>query len=58
MSDESYWTYQAGSRTPAFAEVPASAFRGTEDQWHSLSPGMRREIVRTAQKKFLYPWQK
>lgn len=44
MANEKYWSYQA-SHTPSFAEIPAGAFNGTESQWHSLSPGMRREIV-------------
>lgn len=47
MADESYWTYRPGTRTPAFSELPAGAFHGTEKQWESLSPGMRREIVRS-----------
>lgn len=42
---ESYWTYKAPP-TPTFDELPDGAFKGTEADWHSLSPGMRREIVR------------
>lgn len=42
-----YWTYQASSETPDYANVPDGAFRGTREQWESLSPGMRREIVRS-----------
>lgn len=49
--DESYWTYKAGSPTPSHREaVAAGAFRGTESDWHSLTPGMRREIVRSHKK--------
>jgi hypothetical protein len=49
MAGESYWTYKAG-HTPAFHELPEGAFNGTEKQWYSLSPGMRREIVRAFNK--------
>lgn len=47
MSGESYWTYQSAFVTPTFEELPEGCFRGTEAQWHQLSPGMRREIVRS-----------
>lgn len=47
----SFWTYQASEPTPTHAEaVEAGAFGGTETEWHQLSPGMRREILRTAKK--------
>ena len=47
---QSYWTYEAPP-TPTHAEaVEAGAFKGTEAEWHQLTPGMRREIVRTAKK--------
>lgn len=49
MADEAYWTYKAGSATPSYEQAWfAGVFSGTEAQWHSLSPGMRREIVRAA----------
>ena len=44
---QAFWTYRADSATPPFDEIPAGAFCGTEDEWASLSPGMRREIVRS-----------
>lgn len=47
----SFWTYQAGTPTPDFDEIPAGAFSGTRDGWESLSPGMRREIVRQFERK-------
>lgn len=50
MANERYWTYQAG-HTPSFGEVPAGCFNGTENDWHKLSPGMRREIVRSFSKR-------
>lgn len=50
MSGESYWTYQSSFPTPSFAELPAGCFKGTEEQWFQLSPGMRREIVRSFKK--------
>ena len=48
MSDESYWTYKPASRTPTVDELPPGAFRGTQEQFSQLSPGMRREIERQA----------
>ena len=52
MTDESYWTYKAASPTPSYWDaVWAGAVKQavmTEADWHSLSPGMRREIVRSA----------
>lgn len=46
MADESYWTWKAASPTPAFGALPTGCFKGTEQQFYSLSPGMRREILR------------
>ena len=47
MADESYWTYKAASSTPTYEQAWMSkVFNGTEQQWYSLSPGMRREIIR------------
>lgn len=47
MADESYWMYKAASSTPTYEKAwVIGAFNGTEQQWYSLSPGMRREIVR------------
>jgi len=45
-----FWTYQAASETPDFDSVPKTVFKGTRDDWESLSPGMRREIMRSAKK--------
>lgn len=56
MSQESYWTYQASEETPALAtaiECGAIASSTTENQWHALSPGMRREIVRSTKRKLI-----
>lgn len=50
MADEAYWTYRSGIPTPDFADVPAVMFNGTRKNWESLSPGMRREIVRSFNK--------
>jgi hypothetical protein len=47
MADESYWSYRASSPTPEYSEVPEGAFKGSEKEWYALSPGMRREIVRS-----------
>lgn len=46
MADESYWTYKSSFPTPAFEALPAGCFKGTQKQFESLSPGMRKEIVR------------
>lgn len=50
MADEKYWTYQSEFPTPSFASIPKGCFRGTEAQWLQLSPGFRREIVRSFKK--------
>jgi len=42
----SYWSYRAPP-APEYAEVPEGAFKGSENEWYALSPGMRREIVRS-----------
>lgn len=47
MADEKYWSYRSSERTPTHAELPQGVFNGTEAAWHSLSPGMRREIFRS-----------
>lgn len=49
----SFWTYQAGSDTPSIEDaIAAKAVHPdmTADDWTKLTPGMRREIVRTAKK--------
>jgi hypothetical protein len=46
----SFWTYQASTPTPDFDDLPAGCFAGDRDGWESLTPGMRREIVRLHQK--------
>jgi hypothetical protein len=46
----SYWTYQAGD-IPTYAEavaIGAVAAGSSEAEWERLSPGYRREIVRSA----------
>lgn len=47
---EKYWSYQTGTHTPTVADLPEGAIaKGTTDkEFESLSPGMRREIARTA----------
>lgn len=46
MTDESYWTYKSSFPTPSFDALPSGCFHGTQAQFESLSPGMRREILR------------
>jgi hypothetical protein len=45
---EDFWTYHPESETPDFDQIPAGTFAGTRKDWESLTPGMRREIVRQA----------
>lgn len=46
-----YHAWKPASPTPTHAEaVELGAFKGTEEQWFQLSPGMRREIVRSFRK--------
>lgn len=51
----SFWSYHAATATPSYDDAIAcgaiSADRMTEESWQSLTPGMRREIVRTHLKK-------
>jgi len=49
-----YWTYKAATPTPSLAEAIAAGAVGATvslAEWEALSPGMRREIVRSAAKK-------
>lgn len=51
---DGFWSYQVGSPTPSLQEAieaRAIAATTTDAQWFSLSPGMRREIVRSARKR-------
>ncbi len=50
-ADESYWTYKPGTRTPKTKDLPKGAFKGDQSEFEKLSPGMRREIERSAKKK-------
>jgi len=49
-ADEKYWTYKASSPTPHVSQLPAGAFKGSQDDFSRLSPGMRREIQRQAER--------
>ena len=54
MADEWYWTYHASAPTPTYAEALACGAINaamTETGWRSLTPGMRREIVRSHLKR-------
>ena len=44
--NKSYWTYKADS-PPDYYSIPLDCFKGTKEQWESLSPAMRREIWRS-----------
>jgi hypothetical protein len=50
-ADEKYWTYKGSSPTPTVAQLPAGAFKGTQEDFSTLSPGMRREIQRQAERE-------
>lgn len=47
---KNFWTYQAGE-TPTVSDLSPGYFKGTQADFEKLSPGMRREILRTAQKQ-------
>ena len=50
---EAFWSYRAASETPSLEQaIAAGAIKSetTIEQWEAFSPGMRREIVRTANK--------
>lgn len=52
--NEKYWSYQASEPTPTLEEAIAAgaiAAATTDKDWHQLSPGMRREIMRGAKRK-------
>ena len=54
QTPKSFWSYQAGSETPSLEEavhIGAVASNTTTAQWEALSPGMRREIVRSHKKR-------
>ena len=54
QTPKSFWTYQSSSETPSLTEaVSAGAIKKgtTEKEWDTLSPGMKREILRSAQRK-------
>lgn len=47
---KSFWDYQAATETPTLQDAVlrgAISSKTTESQWAKLSPGMRREIVRS-----------
>lgn len=45
--NEPYWSYRA----PAPPDNPPPDSKMSQEQWYSLSPGMRREIWRSFEKK-------
>jgi hypothetical protein len=50
---KSFWSYQSDFPTPTVADLPAGSFNGTQEDFETLSPGMRREILRRAAKIML-----
>lgn len=51
---ESFWSYKPATATPSLDEalaIGAISQGTTEDTWQSLTPGMRREIVRSTLKR-------
>lgn len=47
-----YHAWKPAEPTPSYNEaVNEAGFHGTEAQWTSLTPGMRREIVRQARRE-------
>jgi len=50
VTPKSFWSYKASSETPSLEEaikIGAISSNTTQEQWQQLSPGMRREIVRS-----------
>ena len=48
--NKGFWSYQASGETPileAAIGIGAIGKETTLQQWEALSPGMRREIIRT-----------
>lgn len=43
---KSFWTFQSDTPTPKVTDLQEGAFKGTQDDFEELSPGMRREIAR------------
>jgi hypothetical protein len=53
-AQKAFWSYQAATETPSLEHaIAANAISAntTQQQWEALSPGMRREIVRSAAKR-------
>jgi hypothetical protein len=53
-AQKAFWSYQVEWETPSLeAAIAANAISAntTQQQWEALSPGMRREIVRSAAKR-------
>ena len=52
VTPASFWSYRASEPTPSYAEaVEAGAVAdGDPNVWEQLSPGMRREIMRSAKR--------
>jgi hypothetical protein len=50
MTGASFWTYQPSEPTPTVDDLPPGTFNGTQSDFEKLSPGMRREIARTARR--------
>jgi hypothetical protein len=49
-SPKDFWSYQASETTPHVSELPEGTFKGTQQEFEQLSPGMRREIARQAKR--------
>lgn len=50
-AQKAFWSYQADTETPSLEyAIAANAISAntTHQQWDALSPGMRREILRSA----------
>lgn len=50
---KSFWSYHSDTPTPRVEDLPKGVFKGTQDDWETLSPGMRREIARQANRRML-----
>lgn len=54
---KSFWTYQSSTPVPSLeeaVELGAIAANTTQKEWDKLTPGMKREIVRSKRKQDAY----
>lgn len=58
---KSFWSYQSSTPTPSLeeaVELKAIASDTTQKEWDKLTPGIKREIVRSQRKQIANNFQK